>query len=180
MNKKKFFLLCVIFIIASYFIGNYFFKNFNFNFKYTVGDKIDSLNGVYVYYNGGVNHVDERNLTSDGYNIGLKYQCVEFVKRYYYQKYNHKMPNASGHAKEFFNRTLNDGSYNKDRDLIQFSNPSNHKPEVGEIIIFDSNTFNKYGHVAIISNVTDTEIEIIQQNAGPYSHTRKIQTRFRK
>ncbi len=50
---------------------------------YEVGDKVDSLNGVYVYYNSNVGNVSGRNLASDGYNLGLKYQCVEFVKRYY-------------------------------------------------------------------------------------------------
>ena len=69
---------------------------------YHVGDIVDSYNGVPVYYNGDVGHVLERNTTSDGYNLGLKYQCVEFVKRYYYAHFDHKMPDAMGDAKDFF------------------------------------------------------------------------------
>lgn len=46
------------------------------------GAPLDSLNGVVVYYNDGMGAVHGRN-TVDGYNVGLKYQCVEFVKRYY-------------------------------------------------------------------------------------------------
>ncbi|MFN6047371.1 MAG: hypothetical protein ACK45C_05080, partial [Bacteroidota bacterium] len=66
---------------------------------HSIGDKLDSFNNVYVYYNGSISHVLERNISKDGYNLGLKFQCVEFVKRYYYQYYKHKMPDSYGHAK---------------------------------------------------------------------------------
>ncbi|UAM99116.1 CHAP domain-containing protein [Polaribacter litorisediminis] len=33
----------------------------------------------------------------------------------------------------------------------------------------DGHTFNKYGHVAIVSKVSDNEIEIVQQNLGRMS-----------
>lgn len=58
--------------------------NLNPNLEHTVGEQIDDLNGVAIYFNGGVNTVEGRNLTPDGYNLGLRYQCVEFVKRYYF------------------------------------------------------------------------------------------------
>ena len=148
------------------------FIKFNFNTDFSVGQQIDSLNGVYVYYNGGVDNITGRNTTADGYNIGLKYQCVEFVKRYYYQHLNHKMPDSYGHAKDFFDKSLSDGQKNKKRNLTQYTNPGKTKPKVDDILIFDGTTFNKYGHVAVISNVTETEIEIIQQNPGPFSKSR--------
>ncbi len=139
----------------------------------SIGDKVDSLNGVFVFYNGSIGHVFERNTSKDGYNIGLKYQCVEFVKRYYYQHYNHKMPDSYGHAKDFFNKNIADGSLNKGRNLKQFNNPSATKPRVGDIIIFDGHSGNPYGHVAIISNVAEESIEIIQQNPGPIAPSRE-------
>ena len=137
-----------------------------------VGEKIDSLDGVYVYYNGLISHVKDRNVSKDGYNIGLRWQCVEFVKRYYYEALNHKMPNSYGHAKHFYAPGLKDGQKNPDRNLRQFNNPSQYKPRRGEIIIFDGNTWNPYGHVAIISAVTEKSIEIIQQNPGPKAKSR--------
>ncbi len=144
----------------------------NPNPKFEVGQKLDSLNGVIIYYNGGVGHTGERNLGTDGYNIGLKYQCVEFAKRYYYQYYKHKMPDAYGNAKDFLNETVADGSLNEQRDLLQFTHPSSSKPCVGDLIIFDGHAGNKYGHVAIISMVNENEIEIAQQNPGPFAHSR--------
>ena len=143
------------------------------NSNYSVGERIDSLNGVVVYYNGEVSNVSGRNLTKDGYNLGLKYQCVEFVKRYYYEHLNHKMPDSYGHAKDFFEKTIADGKKSKRRNLTQYSNPSKTKPKVDDLLIFDGTTFNKYGHVAIISKVTETRIEIIQQNPGPQNKSRE-------
>ncbi|MDW5290896.1 hypothetical protein [Formosa sp. PL04] len=61
-------------------------------------------------------HVSGRNTTPDGYNLGLKYQCVEFVKGYYYEHYNHKMPDSYGHAKSFFNSGIKDGKRRNQRD----------------------------------------------------------------
>jgi len=136
-----------------------------------IGEVLDSLNHVKVYYNGAVSNVKRRN-TKDGYNLGLEYQCVEFVKRYYYEYYKHKMPDSYGHAKHFFNTKLADGQYNKARDLTQYTNPSKSKPQVGDLLVFDGTLFNKYGHVAIVSKVNDTEIELIQQNPGPTAASR--------
>lgn len=140
--------------------------------NYKIGQAIDSLNHVTVYYNGEVGHVLERNVAKDGYNLGLKYQCVEFVKRYYYEYYKHKMPDSYGDAIDFFNASLKDGAINPQRNLIQYTNPSKSKPEVGDLIIFNGTSGNKYGHVAIVSEVKDDEVQIIQQNPGPGGSSR--------
>ena len=136
------------------------------------GDPLDSLNHVIVFYNGDMNHVDGRNTTNDGYNLGLKYQCVEFVKRYYYEHLNHKMPDSYGHAKDFFNPQVIDGARNEQRNLIQFSNGSSSKPKVDDLVVFAGTMFNSYGHVAIVSSVSDQEIEVFQQNVGYSSRQR--------
>jgi surface antigen len=145
--------------------------------KYKIGEIIDMINGVCVYYNGSTGNVSGRNLAKDGYNLGQKYQCVEFVKRYYYEYFNHKMPNSYGDAKDFFDSSLKDGQKNKQRNLVQYRNPSKIKPNEGDILIFDGTVFNSYGHVAIISKVTSNEIEIIQQNNGSKSRETILITR---
>ncbi|QAA83073.1 CHAP domain-containing protein [Aequorivita sp. H23M31] len=138
-----------------------------------VGDKVDSLNGVYVYYNNSVGNVEGRNVAPDGYNIGLRYQCVEFVKRYYYEHLDHKMPDSYGHAKDFFEKQLADGKRSKRRNLTQYSNPSSSKPKVDDLVVYDATSFNKYGHVAIISKVGENSVEIVQQNPGPMASSRE-------
>jgi len=147
-------------------------KKINLNFNYEVGQHLDSLNNVVVYYNGGVDNSSGRNTSPDNYNIGIKYQCVEFVKRYYYEYLNHKMPDAYGHAKDFYDKDLSDGALNTKRNLVQYKNGSKSKPKPDDLVIFSGSTFNKYGHVAIISSVEDDEIEIIQQNPGPFGKSR--------
>ncbi|SNR16256.1 CHAP domain-containing protein [Tenacibaculum jejuense] len=159
-------------ILVVVFLGSKGIKKINFNTKYEVGEKIDSINNVYVYYNGGVDNVTERN-TKDGYNLGLKYQCVEFVKRYYYQHYQHQMPDSYGHAKSFFDANVSDGKLNSRRNLYQYKNPSQTKPQEGDLLVFKGTLLNRYGHVAIVSKVSKDAIEIIQQNPGPFSPSRE-------
>jgi surface antigen len=137
----------------------------------SIGQAIDSLDGVYVYYNGFVSNVEGRN-TVNGYNLGLKYQCVEFVKRYYYQHYKHKMPDPWGHAKDFFQKNLGDGKMNTARNLIQFTNPSSSPPRKGDLLVFKESRLNSYGHVAIVAQAKEDAIVLIQQNPGPLAKSR--------
>jgi surface antigen len=148
-------------------------KKINWNSNYEIGQVLDEYNGVKVYYNGGVSNSEGRNLTHDEYNIGVKYQCVEFVKRYYYEYLKHKMPDSYGNAIDFYDKKLKDGDMNLKRNLRQYSNPSSVKPKINDILIFNKSIFNSYGHVAIISNVEDNYIEIIQQNPGPFANSRE-------
>jgi surface antigen len=151
----------------------------NLNPSRNVGEIVDSLDGVAVYFNGGVGHISGRNLTADGYNLGIKYQCVEFVKRYYFQHFNHRMPETHGNAVDFFDPNIGDGEVNKARSLVQFRNGSRSAPRAGDILVFNRWILNPYGHVAIVVRVDDKEIEIIQQNGGPFSSPReKLGLRF--
>ena len=97
--------------------------------KHKVGEVVDRFHGVAVYYNGRISNTAGRNVAKDGYNLGLKYQCVEFVKRYYYEYLHHKMPETYGNAKDFYDKTVADGGINKSRDLLQFTNGSKTQPK---------------------------------------------------
>lgn len=145
----------------------------NLNPNHEVGDIVDELDGVAVYFNGGVGHTAGRNLAPDGYNLGIKYQCVEFVKRYYYEHYNHKMPDVWGHAISFFEPDLEHGALNVKRGLLQYHNGGDVKPQKGDLVVYDGTKFNPYGHVAIVAEVTDDVVTIIQQNPGPLAPSRE-------
>ncbi|WP_228411767.1 CHAP domain-containing protein [Entomomonas moraniae] len=152
-----------------------FLVSFKVNINYTkeIGQVVDSFNGVNVYFNGAIGHVSGRNLAKDSYNLGLKHQCVEFVKRYYYEHLQHKMPNTYGHAKDFFDVTVPSGALNLQRDLLQFSNGTV-KPVVNDILVINRSLLNPYGHVAIVSQVNEDQFEIIQQNPGPFGKSREV------
>lgn len=138
--------------------------------KPNVGTVIDNLNGVAVYYNGPFDKTYGRNVTRDGYNLGLKYQCVEFVKRYYYKKFNHKMPDSYGHAVQFFDQSIvNESAYNRFRGLYQYRNGNTRKPQEEDIIVFKTEGINVFGHIGIISNISGNKLEMVQQNYGTKS-----------
>lgn len=129
-----------------------------------IGTEIDNLHGVPVYYNGSVANVHGRHISSTGYNLGLKWQCVEFVKRYYYSMYGHEFPSSYGNAKDFFDKNLYDNSYNAKRGLQQYRNVRYIPPQVGDIVVYDGTSKNPYGHVAIVAEITQDSVELIQQN----------------
>lgn len=160
-------------IVLLGYVGFWANKKFSSNLPHAVGQPVDTFNGVVVYYNGKISHVSGRNLTADNYNLGLRYQCVEFVKRYYYEFLKHKMLDPYGHAKDFYDKSVPDGQKNGKRGLFQYSNPSRTKPEIHDLVIFDGHAGNSYGHVAIISDVNDYEIEIVQQNPGIFGNSRE-------
>lgn len=147
------------------------FNYFNNSADYVVGEVIDSHNGIDVYYNGRIGNVSGRNLAPDGYNIGQKYQCVEFIKRYYYEYLDHKMPDPWGHAKNFFDPSVKDGALNKARGLVQYTNPSKTPPEPDDILVLSGFS---YGHVGIVTEVTEDSVEMIEQNSGPDGRTRSV------
>lgn len=161
---KRISTVLVVVVVLLWICGSYLTSS-PLRSNHSPGYKLDSLHGVYIYYNGNFTDTFGRN-TIDGYNVGLKYQCVEFVKRYYLFHYEHKMPNPWGHAKQFFNPLLEDGAHNSDRNLYQMNNGSSTKPKVGDILIFDGHSFNPYGHVAIISEVSNSHVSVAQQNVG--------------
>lgn len=143
------------------------------NPQHAVGEQLDELNGVAIYYNGGVNTVQGRNQTQDGYNLGLRYQCVEFVKRYYFERHGHRMPDSYGHAKDFFDPQVSDGSLNAKRGMLQFTNGSTMPPQADDLLVFAPSLLNSYGHVAIIASVEKDTLQIAQQNPGPFASARE-------
>ena len=165
-------------IVTDTLISMPYFKMFLFLFLFIhvsfspttevpIGSKIDEYQGVSIYYNGhDFKKVSGRNVTADGYNLGLRYQCVELVKRYYYERFHHKMPNAYGNAKDFFDKSLGDKGFNKKRGMMQYRNVREYQPKVDDLLVYDAYEGNSFGHVAIISEVTETDVEIVQQNMG--------------
>ncbi|PKM76858.1 MAG: CHAP domain-containing protein [Firmicutes bacterium HGW-Firmicutes-15] len=127
-----------------------------------IGQEIDSFKGVPVYYNGTkYDQSHGQNYSSDGYYYGNKWQCVEYVKRYYFQVKDHRMPDVMGNAKDFYDPRTPQGKLNQRRGLVQYRNGGGVKPQVDDLVVF---TDSKYGHVAIITDVTENSVEIIQQN----------------
>ena len=126
------------------------------------GKQIDELEGVPVYYNGLIyTRIHGSHSATDGYYYGKKWQCVEFIKRYYHDHYGHSMPEVYGHAKDFFDMGVGHGKLNKARGLVQYYNEKAASPRVGDLMVWNDT---KYGHVAIVSALEEGSIEVTQQN----------------
>ena len=166
-------LIALVALLAAGALAHAIATRTNLNQAHALGEQLDSFNGVAVFHNGGVAHVDGRNTSADGYNLGLRWQCVEFIKRYYFERFGHRMPDAFGHARDFFDPTLIDGAFNARRALLQFHNGGNTMPAVEDIVVYGPWLLNRFGHVAIVSRVDANGIEVIQQNPGPFGPSRE-------
>lgn len=175
MKNKTVYILISIFAILT---CGYFFlfkSNSNPNPDFQIGQVVDSLNGVYVYFNGNVSNSDGKNIAPNSYIFGKKYRSNEFVNRYYFNIFNHKMEGASNlEPREYFDKKIPDGEINPKLNLLQFTNPSFSMPLVGDILVLDKSDDLPDGHLAIVSNVYDGAFEVTQQNAGPFANTRAL------
>jgi surface antigen len=127
-----------------------------------VGRVLDGYRGVPVYDNGLLFfHSYGRHYGPDGYYYGQKWQCVEYVKRFYHQAKGRKMPDVWGHARDYFDPSLPNGALNPRRGLVQYRNGGTAKPQPDDLLMF---TDTKFGHVAIVTEVTANSLEVVQQN----------------
>lgn len=132
-----------------------------------IGDQIDNYKGVAVYYNGSKIDISHgQHYSADGYYYGQKWQCVEFVKRFYYEALKHCMPDTLGHARDFWDNRVPSGKLNHRRGLLQYRNGGTDKPQADDLLVF---TNGQYGHVAVISKVGEDYIEVVQQNVEGYT-----------
>ncbi|MGR9106032.1 MAG: CHAP domain-containing protein [Gammaproteobacteria bacterium] len=130
---------------------------------FAIGTEVHCYLGIPVFENGADKNLSHGlNFSEDnGYYYGQKWQCVEYVKRFYDRVLNHRMPHVWGHAKDYFDDALDQGGLNTRRGLVQFQNGGNFRPQIHDILVF-GDTF--HGHLAIVSKVTDHTVEVVQQN----------------
>ncbi len=127
-----------------------------------VGDIVTNYRSIPVYSNGEKYTLSYgKNYSANQYYYGQKWQCVEFVKRFYHDAFNHQMPSVWGHAIGYYDPTVLHGKLNKDRGMYQFKNGGATSPQPDDLLVFD---FAPYGHVSVISAVRENEIEVVQQN----------------
>jgi len=141
-------------------------------------------NGVNVYSDGcvdpsdasnpkcmAINHQiiqDSHNIDSQtNFNYGLKWQCVEFINRYYKQIYDKDITVKGGNAKDYWTLA-------SDKGLDKYANGPNNAPDgstsppqVGDIIVSQGNPV---GHVAIVKQIDSKGVHVAQQNwdEGPF------------
>ena len=136
----------------------------------SVGDVIDQWRNVPVRANGiPYDRSVGAHSSASGYYYGRQWQCVEFVKRFYFDALGHAMPDVMGDAKDFFDPWVGQGEINPKRGLRQYWNGCGEPPRVDDLVVWNEGN---YGHVAVITRVGADEVELIQQNVRQGSRLR--------
>lgn len=107
------------------------------------GDKLGEYRGVIAHYNG-----------SPAGNTEGDFQCVEYAKRFYGQVYHITLGPVAKAGKAFSVWGTRD-------DLLSYPRGSPMPPVPDDILCFSGGA---NGHVAIVTEVTDTKVKVIEQN----------------
>lgn len=97
--------------------------------------------------------------------MGYKWQCVEFARRFLYLNYGVVFTDV-GMAYEIFalrflRHVVDDGIL----PLRAYQNGSRMKPSAGNLLIWDEGgEFQNTGHVAVITQVFDNKVRVVEQN----------------
>jgi hypothetical protein len=143
--KVSTYLLCLILIVAI-----------SFNYTDAVADPygtpLGAFNGIVNFSNKGGSKIKDF--------LGWEYECVEYINRYYYEIYDYPSWKGHGDAKDYFR-----GLPKKYKDITAYENRGPTAPERGDIMVWGASPANKNkGHVAIVKDVQDTSVTVIQQN----------------
>jgi hypothetical protein len=129
--------------------------------KFNWGDVLLSANdwgGVDIYYN-----TEAWNYVNGQSAYGLKWQCVEMVRRFYYQFNFGLLPRVSS-AYQMFN------AVHGTQGFETFENGNSQAPIWGDILVFDAGKGKglAHGHVAIATEIdrNNKRIHFVQQNVG--------------
>jgi len=120
------------------------------------GTILGSYNGVNVYSNGTGGYVSNEYNIVNGTNTGMKWQCVEYVNRYYLLIYNKDIRVPGHNAVDYYPNATQHG-------LAPYANNGTTAPAIGDILCFSGGNPN-YGHVAIVREVGSNYLKVAQQN----------------
>lgn len=117
------------------------------------------VNNVAVYSNGTTPYLLSRGRNQEGtMYYGEKWQCVEFMRRFYYKAFGFHIKETRDYAKQF---------YNSVSGLKSYANGSSTAPQPGDILCITSTGA---GHVAIITEVGANYVKVAHQNVGGLTH----------
>jgi len=119
------------------------------------GTYLGQFNTVAAFSNGSASYYSSiSNFMADGFYTGVKWQCVEFVRRYYYTIFNTRLSNsAAGDAGTWYPNASALG-------LTAYQNgQSTSAPQVGDILCSTT-------HIAIIKRISGNKVYTAQQNVS--------------
>ena len=122
--------------------------------------------GVLVYSNQGAPPSEEHVI--DGVFMGMKWQCVELARRHLVQT-KHISFESIECAYELFRQPPRFFDVRTGETLLDiewFSNNAVHPPRSGSLLVWDEPYADEQtGHVAVVTNVSDDQVTLMEQNA---------------
>jgi surface antigen len=119
------------------------------------GAYLGAFNNVLVFSNGHSDYVSMKDNLVGTVNLGTKWQCVEYVRRFYLGSFGVDLS-------QFHRGDANTWFDSADRmKLRRFQNGGTAPPQGGDILASDGGS---HGHLAIVRSVTPTEVCTVQQN----------------
>lgn len=101
----------------------------------------------------------------DGAYMGYKWQCVEFARRWLYINKGYIFNDVAMAYDIFELRSVRDVKHNTTLPLHAFVNGSSRHPEPGCMLIWgEGGEFERTGHVAIVTEVSNDYVRIAEQN----------------
>jgi surface antigen len=120
------------------------------------GAYLGQFHRVAAYSNGAAIYNSNTNNFVNGIKTGLKWQCVEYVRRYFLTVFNTDLASRyTGNANTWYSNAAAMG-------LEQYPNGGTTPPQVGDILCSTGPSSN--GHVAIIKRITGNKVYTAQQN----------------
>lgn len=112
------------------------------------GTYVGKFHEVCAYSNGTTGYVGPYD------TYGYRYQCVEWVNRFYVQMMVHKNMRGSGNANQYYDKYDTLG-------LNRYPNGGTEPPKPADILCSNGG---QYGHIAIVREVGSNYVKVIQQN----------------
>ena len=109
---------------------------------------------INVYSNGRSDFVnEEKSYDKEGNYLGIRYQCVEFVRRYIYKRDNINLAlyYSEGNADAWY----------KNKKAMKLKDVTLKEVQIGDILCFRGG---HTGHIAIVSNIDEKNIYMTSQN----------------
>lgn len=113
-------------------------------------------------------HMGKKGSRYEGMRYGVKYECVEYARRYYMHVFGLTFKDVDNATDLFLLRTMTDIETNKRIPIKMIKNTFHELPEPGDLIIWKADgPYKVTGHVAIaVRSLGASTVQVAEQN-GP-------------
>ena len=129
------------------------------------GTILGTNKGTTGYSNGNTHHISEEYNEDEDTFYGMKWQCVEYSRRWLIEQYKISFGRVEGAADIWSLEGFVYVRSSENASIEKVENGSTCKPEVGNVLIYErAGSEIPFGHVAIIVDVSEFGVKLAEQN----------------